>query len=253
MSGLFPTNRALPESSKPALQPEIAFGTLAEARDAIHHIVLEWLHHVPIDQATHHGIIDRFEIWCRAFDTFICLNRHTIVSARDERSLALLELHRRYLRMHVAIYTSNGIQDPLAWDGYSNEFDKMIDYAAVAMQIDESEAASSEQPLFHMDTGTIPILFAIIHRCRHPLIRRRAMSLVLSNPIQEGMWNSCLVGKAGQKLVALEENGGDVRSCEDVPADTRVRRVSMHIGDEERHFIVRFWQLLGCWQEALGF
>jgi hypothetical protein len=196
--------------------------------------------------------VDRFEEWCRAFEVFEQENRHLLVNPANRRALALLELQKRYLGTHFSILDARGANDETIWDGYSVQFNEMLNYAEASMQIDDSEATSDRQPRFHMDTGVIPILFAIITRCRDPFIRRRAIELMTRNPMQEGLWNSVLVGKVAQRLITLEEGAVAIGSSNDIPAEARVQGISVYVGDERR-VVLRFSQPLGYWQGLIDY
>jgi hypothetical protein len=64
-------------------------------------------------------------------------------------------------------------------------------------------------------------------RCRDPLIRRRAISLLRKCDRTEGVWNSFLTSKVAQRVVDIEEAGlENVRSCDDVPGWVRISNVS---------------------------
>ncbi|EHK20464.1 uncharacterized protein TRIVIDRAFT_68999 [Trichoderma virens Gv29-8] len=240
------------ETNRPKRPPEFAFRQLAEAREVIHGIALEWMSDRPAGGAALSALVNRFEEWCQAFEAFDQENRHLLTSAADRRALTLLELQKRYLATHLSILKTKEINDETMWDGYSNEFNEMLNIAEASMQIHDSGVASNRQPRFHMDTGVIPILFAIITRCRDPFIRRRAIELMTWNPMQEGLWNSVLVAKAAQRLITLEEGTVAVGSSSDISAEARVQGISVYAGDE-RHVVLRFSQALGYWQESIDY
>lgn len=64
-------------------------------------------------------------------------------------------------------------------------------------------------------------------RCRDPITRRRAISLLRKCSRSEGAWDSFSASKVAQRVVDIEEADLlDVRSCEDVPIWTRISNVS---------------------------
>ncbi|KAL6693190.1 hypothetical protein J3F84DRAFT_381838 [Trichoderma pleuroticola] len=249
--GLLDMSYAVPESKKSS-PPQFAFQQLSEAREAIHGIALQWMLDGPAGQEALGALVNRFGEWCRAFDTFQQENSQSLASATNRRALTLLELQKRYLATHLSTIDSRGVDDETVWDGYSGQFNEMLDFAETSMQIYDSEATSNKHPRFHMDTGVIPILFAIITRCRDPFIRRRAIELMTWNPMQEGLWNSALVAKAAQRLMSLEEGTVIVGCSNDIPAAARVQGISVYAGDERR-VVLRFSQPLGSWQESMNY
>lgn len=238
--------------SKKSSPPEFAFHQLSEAREAIHGIALQWMLDKPADQEALGALANCFGAWCRAFDTFQQENSQLLASAANRRALILLELQKRYLATHLSTIDCIGDDDETVWDEYSGQFNEMLDFAEASMQIYDSEATSNKHPRFHMDTGVIPILFAIITRCRDPFIRRRAIELMTWNPMQEGLWNSALVAKAAQRLMSLEEGTVIVGCSNDIPAEARVQGISVYARDERR-VVLRFSQPLGSWQESMNY
>ncbi|KAL7905196.1 hypothetical protein GGI35DRAFT_141732 [Trichoderma velutinum] len=238
--------------TKKSSAPEFAFQQLSEAREAIHGIALDWMRDRPASQEALGALVNRFGEWCRAFGTFQKDHSQLLASAANRRALTLLELQKRYLATHLSTIDSSGTDDETVWDEYSNQFNEMLNFAEASMQIHDSEATSDKHPRFHMDTGVIPILFAIVTRCRDPFIRRRAIKLMTWNQMQEGLWNSSLVAKAAQRLMSLEEGTVIVGSSNDIPATARVQGISVYAGDE-RHVVLRFSQPLGCWQELIKY
>lgn len=76
-------------------------------------------------------------------------------------------------------------------------------YAEQAWRWDED--ATDAMPLFHTGLGILPILFSTITKCRDPKIRNRALRLMQSRHVQEGLWNSTLTAKVAGRVIELEE------------------------------------------------
>lgn len=60
---------------------------------------------------------------------------------------------------------------------------------------------------FSFDTGIVPPLHVTASKCRDPVIRREAISLLFKSPRQEGMWDGVLSARIGRWLAACEEDG----------------------------------------------
>jgi hypothetical protein len=64
-------------------------------------------------------------------------------------------------------------------------------------------------------------------RCRDPIIRRRAISILGKCGRTEGLWNAFSASKVAQRVLNIEEAGlQNVTSCEDVPGWARISNVS---------------------------
>ncbi len=79
------------------------------------------------------------------------------------------------------------------------------------------------------------------HKCRHPVIRRKAVSLLYSSPRQEGIWDSILTARVAERLIGIEEAGlGKVTRCEDIPDWARISDVEVSFNRQGRLGIVRY-------------
>ena len=124
----------------------------------------------------------------------------------------------------------------MIWDELVQEFDQIIDYAAIAL----GYVGSSYEPhqtqrgpvSFSLGYGVAGILLTSAFRCRHPRVRRKAASLLLSSGIQDGIWNSRLTGHVVAKLIKFEEDaaralGVQKISCPaDIPTAARLSHVT---------------------------
>lgn len=89
-----------------------------------------------------------------------------------------------------------------AYDNYTPEFQQIIQCAETAL--DQNELDSSALPPFAPTLGIImPLCFTAI-RCRHPALRRRAISLLLVAGI-EGPWNGLIEAAIATRVVQVEE------------------------------------------------
>ncbi|SPO05482.1 uncharacterized protein DNG_08169 [Cephalotrichum gorgonifer] len=78
-------------------------------------------------------------------------------------------------------------------------FEYQVDIAAALIRKLNAQASVSLEP------AVIAPLFSIIHRCRHPLLRRRALGLLRECKRQEGMWQSDGAAAVAETIVMTEE------------------------------------------------
>lgn len=228
-----------------------SFTSVADAREAL----LELL----VEQATpglkgksardimaHAAKVNR---WGELFDALLSQldDRERLLSDTEKRSIALLQLHRKYLEINVAKYTL-GQGDPCFWDNFTPEFEAIVNYAATAAGLDQDyrrqtrSPGSSPEACFHIDLGFTSVLIAVIARCRDPFIRRRALAVMLAGRVQEGVFNASQSAKVAARVMELEESkSGKVVNCSgDIPQEARVRTIRVHLsgGDDEKVKIV---------------
>jgi hypothetical protein len=63
------------------------------------------------------------------------------------------------------------------------------------------------KPTFSLSLGLISPLYIIVSRCRDPTIRRRALHLLYACNRKEGIWDSRLAARVGQRIIEVEEAG----------------------------------------------
>ncbi|KAJ3481973.1 hypothetical protein NLG97_g7692 [Lecanicillium saksenae] len=177
--------------------------------------------------------------WLSAFKQFKTEHADQLASPEAKRAIALLELQRRYVGVETAVFDGlPGLEeDTLRWDAHTDTFREMLHYAEAATDFDsqpDSAAANTiasaatstrKSPQFHMHTGVVPVLYGIIHKCRDPAIRRRAVTLLARSQRLEGVWDSQAVLAFALKAMAIEEKGRIPASAAEIPADARVRRI----------------------------
>ncbi len=49
--------------------------------------------------------------------------------------------------------------------------------------------------------------YSTVTRCRHPLVRRKALALLQRSNRQEGVWHSIGCAAVGERLIKIEEEG----------------------------------------------
>lgn len=230
--------------------PDLFFKSLSDARAGLLDVTAK--HMVRFDEECGCAVVaDQLERWTQAFDAFIIVRRGLAVSAAEKRSLALIELHKRYLNLSLITTHPGDAYGSMNWDHYANDIDEMLDYASLAVRQNVLEGSAQESSQFHMDIGVLPILFHIVVRCRDPRIRSKAIHIMRSARAQEGVWNSTLVARVAQRIIASEESGMNVISCEDIPYLRRVQQTLVFLIPGEKRATMEYRLQDRGWQETL--
>ncbi|KAE8447220.1 hypothetical protein EG329_011051 [Mollisiaceae sp. DMI_Dod_QoI] len=173
------------------------------------------------------------ESWTLAFENFLSANTERL-SDNEKKGAGILTILKDIGFMSLRIHRTR-FDDQTVWDEFVDMYRKIV---ALAAEIIES---SKGIPHFSLDMGLIGPLYEVVARCRDPVIRRKAISLLKSAQMQEGMWNSFLIGTVAEKVVQIEESGlGEVKRCEDVPDWARISSVSPIFDSVERKATVRY-------------
>ena len=133
---------------------------------------------------------------------------------------------------------------------------------------------SSEQNIIHQRTPAsfspsfelTPILpmFLVATRCRDPLVRRRAIALLLNFRRREGVWDSLSAGSVAVQWLRQEEDLGEFelpsdnwvpftpscQQCKDIPEGRRVRDVRISVNMEREVVSIAYTKINGTeWVE----
>lgn len=174
------------------------------------------------------------ERWSTALDEFLD-KRGVSLSTRERRGAAILQL--RKIDCFVALNAQPLVReleagDNFAWDEFCPFFEQMVTLGESINDLYSSPSSSpsssvspssSSSKTFSLDFGIIASMFNVAAHCRDPYIRRRAVSVLRSSTVQEGVWNSVAIAAIATKWVEIEEEGlGVVTSCADIPAAARI-------------------------------
>lgn len=210
------------------------FHTLNQAQHALSNLRLEL---ETYDQSGVGMVPVKLRWWLSAFEEFKENYADQLTSREGKRGIALLELQRLYVGVETAVFDGppGAEEDPLRWDAHTDAFREMIRHAEAATSADDSSssqqdtapASTRKGPQFHMHTGVVPVLYGIIHKCRDPAIRRRAIAIMTDSQRLEGVWDSQAVLRVALRAMAVEEQGQTLASSADIPASARVRRIAV--------------------------
>ncbi|KAF5251852.1 hypothetical protein FANTH_3034 [Fusarium anthophilum] len=194
--------------------PATSFSSLSDAREAILELLVEQaspgLKGKPIHETISHAT--KVEQWSQSFDNLLIEleSSSKSLSIAEQRAIALLQLHRKYLEINVAKYL-HGQGDPCFWDRFTAEFDEIVNCAATAAGLDKNYTQRNwardtpSEAYFHVDLGYTSVLVSLIARCRDPHVRRRAIAVMLAERVQEGVFNGTQSARVGAKVMELEE------------------------------------------------
>ena len=184
--------------------------------------------------------------WLEAIDTQIELERAPSDRKRS-RAVALLQLHV----VHCSLLAAKGSQPNRHLDtGFFDseqarrEHRRMLDLAAEALSLrPEDDADTSNGPTFCLDLGILLPIWFVVRRCRDPLLRRRAISILRSANCQDSLWSSKVCALVGENLMLLEERlaGGTVKTAEDIPACARVQDMKIGLRPGTQKVGLTFW------------
>jgi hypothetical protein len=125
----------------------------------------------------------------------------------DKKAAIALELQIRAVCMSVV---TSCAENEMIYDSYTSYHTAMVNLCEAQLTTSPSPSfntstETTSPPKFSFDIGVIIYLWSIGHKCRSPLLRRRAISLLLSHPRREGLWDSVFAARICQSVVEFEE------------------------------------------------
>jgi hypothetical protein len=142
--------------------------------------------------------------WSLALDAFFAT--HNDPNRRQTEAVAHLKI--QYTLATIFLSASRRGSE-MVYDHFSAEFAKVVSLAA---ELATKSALSCY-------TGVVPALYLTGIKCRNREIRREALEMLAKWRIREGLWQSAVVAKVIEEVIAMEEAGMDDGV---VPEDARV-------------------------------
>lgn len=149
-----------------------------------------------------HSLQTKFQKWYRALE-----NTRTGVGTMtsqaedaDDESYAILEM--TYGQYYITLSTILNMYET-AFDEFNPLFQTMVEHASRIIV----PRSKGPRPVFMFETRFIPQLFFVATKCRHPAIRRQAISLLRLGPEVENTWKADTLADIAERVVGTEESG----------------------------------------------
>lgn len=122
---------------------------------------------------------------------------------REKAGAALLMAQTKvsHIMLSGTFFTSES-----SYDVFLPEFTAIINLAEIVLPY----LASSHQggdPRFSVDIGVVPGIFLVASRCRFDDVRKRAIEMLFSCDLREGIWDALAVAHVAKWLRSLELEG----------------------------------------------
>lgn len=179
--------------------------------------------------------------WLSAFQAFL-QKRGKSLDNKSLQAARTLEITHCFCKIYLELSTVNVMTDETAWDRFTPDHEHIVELASLIVKSNASEHISQKQgPEFCLDVNIVPPLYGVAHRCRDPVVRRKAISVLYAAPRQEGVWDSVLTARVAEKVMDIEEEGlGNVTCAADVPDWARLSDVDVKFDLQGRLGTVKY-------------
>lgn len=151
------------------------------------------------------GILSELSEWERK--TLKLLSSTIAPAKQASPSLLFLKISHATVRLIILAGITQPAYNELSWDDHLAHFERIIALSALFIQAEVYKNPLLPSVVSLDGPGIIMPLWLVAFRCRHPLLRRRALGLLRVSRRQEGMWMSTSAAVVAQKLIEIEEGG----------------------------------------------
>jgi hypothetical protein len=164
----------------------------------------------PADYERQYDLISRHHVWLKTLTDLECSR----IWSRDD-SVTLSALKIEYYSSFTACYCLTD-DTQMDFDAHLAGFQSILTHArhvvdSLDLPTRSSALAFGAAANFTFDTSFIPALFYSAIRCRCPVTRRDAVSMLASELPREGLWDPAQYRKVAERVIEIEEMEVDER------------------------------------------
>ncbi|KAJ5113204.1 hypothetical protein N7456_001738 [Penicillium angulare] len=208
----------IPLGPEPEHQPGEAmhFNTIEEAREMVtrlHRLVTNFNTSILMDekgnligeerQKEYAMILQMYDQWEPAFQKLI-VDSAKKAKPLDPRSLLILDIAFHTCAVYTKVTAS---LTETAYDAQMYHWEGVVSAAEqiLILSMHENVTHSPLSMLFSIEAEVIPMIWYAAARCRDPLIRRRAISVLSRHSRTEGFWNAKVLLRVVERVLEYEE------------------------------------------------
>lgn len=216
----------------------VRFSNLEEARNSLLYQMNFYLYHngtdtqlnpsfragVPVKtdrevKTLHSFVLERANAWKMAFESW-SESQDPQFKAFDQTS----EILRVYYDYFLTLVEIRYAGSEMRYDNVVARFENMVERAEQIIQHLQSPSKCCKRyPVISVDIGLGEPMFCVAAKCRHPVIRRRALAVLEHWTQFEGVFNGKFAAQGARYIITLEEKGlANVSSADDIPIEARL-------------------------------
>ncbi|KGO36222.1 Protein of unknown function DUF3468 [Penicillium expansum] len=171
-------------------------------------------------------VLGQMETWSILFENLL---QQGSPSEPDFGTDPLVSLLRLQHTIAWTLLSGYGPGREMDYDKFLPQFQKCVALAG-EVAADHQRYSGSSRSTFTPEIGFIPVLYIIGVKCRHPLVRREALSILRRQRIREAVWDSISTARVVERVIEIEESGAwedqMVQCMEQIPVWQRVEALS---------------------------
>lgn len=249
----FTKPKAVPLDSELALVPPAKF-TLPDARRHLDNLLISVYQFVKSDLGMYRywdanlvpltwrvrrdEAVVTFEQWLNALEGYL-ENAGPRPLANEVKSLLGLRLQVKVAI--IMLKTCIDCSPESTFDQFTEAFEDIVsrvERMTTSLALVEAKPLDNDTTPFTMELGIIHPLFFVATKCRHPTLRRRAITQ-LRKAGREGVWEGPIVALLCDRIVQIEETGVSIADGEPVPELNRLHDIQKNVEYETQQVL---WQ-----------
>ena len=203
------------------------FASIVEARDSIVHLMNLSLRFIrsmkyrkydhlvlPDDVARQQSLQRQSRQWGTTLDNFFL---HNPPASRNHEAAKVLRIHQLVMGVWLSAST---LAEESSNDAHMADFEKAVSLGeAIQAHAGTRDQKQTYTTTFLFDMETVSPLYYIAIKCRHPVVRRRAIRLLRRNVRREGLWDSNVAAAIAERIMAIEERKLTMRDGGELPEE----------------------------------
>ena len=166
------------------------------------------------------NLLETAQIWLSAL--WKCLNAFDELPSREE------QLKRTLLMWHACVMSR--LQSALershsCFETHLTHFSSIVENAE---RLQEATGYTTSETELSFEMGSLPPLYHVATKCRFPIVRARALTLMRRSPRREGLWDRDELIAIATRVAELEDCGSTDEQSGSAPVVARVYGISIH-------------------------
>lgn len=225
MPNLLPSNNAFRSLDQAADHLQILVAQVMGLRNAEQEMYFTGEMPPPPPPSIKNNLLGELETWSSLFENMLQQgNSHET----DAEAYPLIPLLRLQYTIIWTLLSSHGSAREMEYDNFLPQFQQCVALADDLVAAHERYSGSLK-PTFTPEIGVLPVLYIIGVKCRHPVVRRKVLSILRRQPIREAVWDSFSTARVVERIIEIEEGmseKGLIRSMEQIDVSQRVEALS---------------------------
>ncbi|KAL5089152.1 hypothetical protein Trisim1_006005 [Trichoderma cf. simile WF8] len=171
-------------------------------------------------------ILRELETWSNLFENMLQQGKS---HETDAEAYPLIPLLRLQYAITWTLLSSYGSGREMEYDNFLPQFQQCVALADDLVAAHERYSGSLK-PTFTPEIGVLPVLYIIGVKCRHPVVRRKVLSILRRQPIREAIWDSISAARVVERVMEIEEGESEgkemIQSVDQIAVWQRVEALS---------------------------